>query len=62
MKYIADKGEPLVKAIMSKEVDSANKTSSYLIGLLDYLRTATAQADMPARSVSVSRLIVYMGR
>ena len=50
MKYIADKGEPLVKAIMSKEVDSANKTSSYLIGLLDYLRTATSQAE-PARSV-----------
>ena len=62
MKYIADKGEPLVKAIMSKEADNANKTSSYLIGLLDYLRTATSQADMPARSVSVSRLIVYMGR
>ena len=60
MKYIADKGEPLVKAILSNEVNSANKTSSYLISLLDYLRTATSQADMPARSVSVSRLIDYM--
>lgn len=49
LKYMVGRGEPMIKAVMARANQSPHKTSIYLLGVLDFVKSAVASPDIQTR-------------